>query len=640
MPRSRFLLALFTFVLLFNGRQRAVQHPTAWPSHGAPADAFTYSEPANVTTQHLLLDLTVDFEARQLRGRATLEIDNRAATRTLILDTYELAIERVLLDHTTPAIWSLGNSTRVGAPLSIEIEPNTRFVTIDYATSTTAGPIRDSFGPVLNWTEPHETFGGQEPYLYTINAPIGARSWLPVQDTPTVRMSFDATLRVPRGMLALMTARGNPTIANDTGVYVFHMPEALPSYLIALAVGRLEFHAFDERTGVYAEPELIDDAAWELQSMPAMLEAAEQIVGAFPFARHDVLLMPPTFFVDGMEHPMLNFLRPTSAVGGHHPEQPLPKDLLAHELAHSWAGDATTLANWNDIWLNEGFATYLAHRILETMQSDEQTELVWQQDRQNYEDHLRRAAPSSTILHRQVAAPIDGWTQTGYLKGALFLRTLEQRAGREAFDEFLRRYFASTRWWWVDDLKFSALFRRVVQPPIALESELRLEEWLYGTGLPSNVTAPATSTLRTRAEQRAAAFRDGTPIAQLAPHAWSDTETTLFLQLASPQVRTRMAEVDAALALSQRDTPPFSWLTDSIAARYEPGLAAVERVMLRGAPFTWIPTLYTRLTAIDRPRAQSIFQRGRDQYYPLLEQEVAAIVGATAAKAPRVRPAA
>ncbi|HEX6639462.1 MAG TPA: M1 family aminopeptidase/hydrolase [Thermoanaerobaculia bacterium] len=626
-PRSRILLALFTFALLVNARQRAVGHPEAWPFSGAPTDVSSFAEPASITTRHLELDLTVDFEARQLRGRATLELENRTNTRTLVLDTYELDIDRVTLDHDTPAQWSLGAPTRIGRPLIISIEPRTRFVSIDYATSTNAAPIPDSIGPILNWTTAAETFGGRAPSVYSLNAPIGARSWMPLQDTPTVRMTYEATLRVPRGMLALMSAVDNPTAATDTGIYIFHMPYRIPSYLIAFAVGRLEFHAFDERTGVYAEPELLDEAAWELQSLPQMMDVAERIAGPFPFARHDVLLMPPTFKVGGMENPMLNFVHPTSAVSGHHPEHPAPKSLIAHELAHSWAGDATTLATWNDVWLNEGFATYLANRILEELRGSELDELAWYDNLQTYTTFLQRANANTTMLHRQVEDPTRGFDSTSYLKGALFLRTLEDRVGRATFDRFLQLYFQRLRWRWVDERTFLSFFRDVVRPDAALEAELRLDEWIYQPGLPSNVTAPISAALRTRAQQRADAFRAGTPIAQLDPGSWSETETTLFLQFASQTVRTRMAEVDAALSLAMRDTPPLSWLVDAINVRYEPGVQAAERVMLRGAPFTWIRTLYVQLARVDRTRAMSIFQSSRGRYYPLLEEDIAAVLG-------------
>jgi hypothetical protein len=371
-----------------------------------------------------------------------------------------------------------------------------------------------------------------------------------------------------------------------------------------------------------------------------MLAAAEDIAGTFPFVRHDVLLLPPTFFAKGMENPMLNFIRSTSVVEGHRPENPAPKDLVAHELAHAWAGDATTLSNWNDVWLNEGVATYLAHRIMEKLRSAELTELAWADDRDRYETHVNRSHPDTTILHREVEHPLAGFDQTGYLKGSLFLRTLEDNVGREAFDVFLQRYFQRFRWRWVDDRAFVAMFRESVQPSATLEAQIGLDTWLYAPRLPSNVTAPAFSAIRTRAQQHATAFNSGTPIAQLNPGSWTENETSIFLQLASAKVRTRMAEVDAALSLSTRDTPPLAWLVSTVVSRYDPGMAAVERVLLRGAPYTWIAPLYDQLRFTDATRARDLFQLGRESYYPMLEQEIASMLGISVDNVRRLKDAA
>ncbi len=483
MRLQRLLFALLTFLLLdataASARQRSVRHPEPWPFTGAPADVFSYAEPAKVTTRHLTLDLTVDFEAEQLRGRATLDIENRPGNRMLVLDTYELAIERVLLDHTTPALWSFGDATDLGRPLRIPIEPHTRSVTIDYATEPSGNAMPDSFSPALNWT--------RDGFLYSFTVPIASRSWIPVQDTPTVRMTYEATLRVPPGKLALMTAADNPQAINDTGVYVFHMPHRIPAYLIALAAGDLAFRAIDDRTGVYAKPDLVDGAAGQLPSLPAMMDAAEEIAGPFPFARHDLLIMDSKFVADGMEHPMLNFI---------HPRNTGNSSLVAHELAHSWAGDATTLANWNDVWLNEGFATYLAHRILEELRGPEFAEEAWADEHDAYRDYVARVQPFATILRREIDDPTAGYGRTSYVKGALFLRALEEHSGRATFDAFLRLYFARLRWRWVDDRTFLELFRAVAQPD---ETDLSLDEWLYEPGLPSVWSAAAA----------AAAFRAG-----------------------------------------------------------------------------------------------------------------------------------
>jgi leukotriene-A4 hydrolase len=626
MLRRRLLLSLVLFIFTVAARQRAVEHPGGWVGHAAPVDRFSFSEPSKVTTTALELDLTVDFATRRLSGTSRLAIENLTGTNTLILDTESLTIASVTLDDSTAAAWSLGPVTPYGRALSIGITSATRFVTIAYSTSPSASG--------LLWNDAAQSFGRQQPYLYSQNEPVSARSWIPLQDTPSVRLTYDATLRVPPGLLALMSAGDNPRTANATGIYQFRMPYRIPSYLIAIAVGRLEFRAFDEKSGVYAEPEMMDDAIHELSYIPQMVEAAERIAGPYPFDRYDVLLMPPTYIVGGMEHPMLNFIHPFSVVSQNDPAAPEPKSLIAHELAHSWAGDSATLATWDDVWLNEGITNYLTNRILESVSGTERSEYAWFLDRQNYQGFVSSVAdPALTILHRTVPHPYVGFGATGYIKGGLFIRTIEDLAGREAFDLFLRQYFGKFAYQWVDDRAFvSFLSERLLIGNDALKDALRLDEWLYGTGLPSNVTAPTSSAVWDRVSSRASQFASGASLQSLSPQNWRDYERDLFLQLAATPVRTRMPEVDASLGLSELVTAPTTWLLHAIATNYMPANPQLDRALARGGSNGTILQLYNALnqTPAGRARAQQFFTLYRDRYADDVETSIAQMLASPA----------
>lgn len=602
---TRLLLSVATVLLLVNARGRAVQHPSPFE---APRDVFSFSEPSKVRVHHLELDLTVDFARARIDGVATLHIHNLTGTRTLVLDIDGLAIHGVTLDGSRAASYATGTPNRFGAPLRIDIEPATRLVRIAYSTTPGASG--------LHWNLPSQTYGRVAQYLYTQNEPVEARSWIPIQDTPTVRMTYEATVRVPAGYLALMSAGDNPRTTNATGVYTFSMHQTIPAYLIALAVGRLEYHAFDDRIGVYAEPELIEHAAHELQYLPAMMAAAERLLGPHPFPRHDVLLMPPTYIVGGMEHPMLNFVSPFGTVTMNRPGNPEPRNLIAHELAHSWSGDATTLGSWYDVWLNEGITTYLTQRIIEEMGYAERAEYQFYADRLSYEAYLRNLRdPAPSAMHRALDDPGLGFGSTSYTKGGLFMRTLEDLLGRTTLDGFLRDYFRSFSFRWVDDRMFlSRLTATLGRTP---DASLRLQEWLYGTGLPSNVTAPTSSAISRRVQARIDAFNRGTQVTALDPQSWTDLEIDLFLNGANPLLTgSRMAEIDAALGLTLRVTPPTSWLRLAIMNRYSPADGAVERILQRGGSNGTILTLYNAMIPVHRARAQQLFNTWRDRYHP------------------------
>ncbi len=473
--RRRAFLSVVVTLFLVAAKQRAVRPGV--PLEQPLPDAFSYSEPLKAIARHLSLDLTIDTSARVARGTATLQIENLANTPELVLDTWRLAIESVSVDGAITDRWHKGAEGEYGAPLRIEIPPGTSSVAIRYASDSTAQG--------LVWAQ-------SDVSVYSLNSSIRARSWIPIQDTPAARMTYDATLRVPAGQIALMSAGDNPRTPNSDGVYHFEMRQSVPAYLIAFAAGNLVHHAFDERTGVYAPAGRIQDAAWQLQDLPEMFAAAERLLGPHPFPRHDLLIMPSTFFYAGMEHPMLNFIYGAFLNGVDRSAPPEPNVLIAHELAHSWAGDSTTLSTWQDVWLNEGFASYLALRIIEEMSGAERVQTLYARDRRDYETWVRGAVAATTILHRKdIANPNEGFDFTSYKKGQLFLRTLEDTFGRETFDGFLDDYFARFAFRWVDERNFVARLRQHVGD--AALANARVHEWIYLPGLPSNVSVSANS---------------------------------------------------------------------------------------------------------------------------------------------------
>ena len=334
---------------------------------------------------------------------------------------------------------------------------------------------------------------------------------------------------------------------------------------------------------------------------------------------------------------MLNFIHPFSVVSQNEPAFAEPKTLIAHELAHSWAGDSATLATWNDVWLNEGITSYLANRIMEEVAGTERAELLWFQDRRNFAGFVQNVEdPLATVLHREVPHPWIGFGAAGYVKGSLFIRTIEDSVGREAFDAFLRQYFGAFSYRWVDDLSFLEFLReRLLADEPALETALRLQEWIYQPGLPSNVSAPVTSAVFDRVLSRAGQFASGTPVAMLEPSTWRDYELELFLQLAAGAIRTRMAEVDATLALSSRTTPPTTWLGHAIAVSYEPAFAGLERVLARGGSSGTVLSLFSALAANPalRPHAVELFTRYRDRYDVFVQNEIAEMLGLAGARA-------
>ena len=412
-------------------------------------DPHSRSRPNEVVVRHVSLDLDVDFAGHRVSGTAAFDLEHRAAEATqLVLDTWQLDVTAVRGADGADLPFELGEHDPVlGSALSIEVGAADHVV-VHYATSPEAR--------AMQWLEPQQTASGK-PFLFTQAQPILARTWIPCQDSPAVRVTYDATVRVPAELLALMSAE-NPVERTD-GTYHFSMPQPVPSYLIALAVGDLEFRELGARSGVYAEPSVVDGAAWEFADTEAMIEAAERLYGDYRWGRYDILVLPPSFPYGGMENPRLTFATPTILAG----DRSLVT-LIAHELAHSWSGNLVTNSTWNDIWLNEGFTVYFETRIDEELYGGPYTDMLLRLGRQDLERAVADEQPRDTWLELDMAGrdPDEGPTKIPYEKGSLFLRLIEATVGRERFDAFLRSYFDTFAFESMDTATFLAHLRAVL----------------------------------------------------------------------------------------------------------------------------------------------------------------------------------
>jgi aminopeptidase N len=397
-------------------------------------DYHSYANPSAVRVRHVDLDWDVLFNQKILKGTATLSIDRISTDAPLILDTRDLKIERVETSHDgakySLAKFVVGASDKIlGAPLTIALPAQANRVRIHYSTSPAASGVQ--------WLAPAQTAGKKEPFMFTQSEAIHARSWIPLQDTPAVRVTYTARVRTPKNLLAVMSAENLSGTARD-GDYSFRMEQPIPSYLIALGVGDLQFRSLGPRTGVYAEPPVIDLAARELSDTEKMITATEKLYGPYRWGRYDILVLPPSFPYGGMENPRLTFATPTILAG----DKSLVS-LIAHELAHSWSGNLVTNATWSDFWLNEGFTTYLERRILEAVYGRPREEMEAALGLRDLNEEIATLPDADEILHVDLKGrdPDEGSTDIPYEKGALFLRHLEQTFGRERFDQFLKGYF-------------------------------------------------------------------------------------------------------------------------------------------------------------------------------------------------------
>lgn len=545
-------------------------------------DVHSWSEPEKVRLRHIALSLDVRFERRMLEGAATLHFD-RLAAGDLVLDTRGLEIRSV----ENARSFQLGGADPIlGAPLTVR-DPAGDWVRVHYATSPAASG--------LQWLAPEQTAGKRHPFLYTQSQAIHARSWIPLQDSPGVRVTFDAEIRVPVGLKAVMGAGREGER--------FHMEQRVPSYLIALAVGDLEFRELGPRSGVYAEPGVVEQAAWEFADTEAMIRAVEEMYGPYRWGRYDLLVLPPSFPFGGMENPRLTFTTPTILAG----DRSLVS-LVAHELAHSWSGNLVTNATWSDFWLNEGFTVYLERRILEKVYGPERASMEAVLGRRELDREMEPLAEKDRVLHIDLEGrdPDDGCTLVPYEKGALLLRTLEQEVGRERFDAFLRGYFDHFAFRSITTSEFLAYLRRRL--PVAAP----LEEWIGRPGIPAGAAEPSTTALDNP-----------------DPARWNTQQWLHFLR---SQERPDMARLDAQFRLTQSGNAEIlaEWLLMAVRENYAPAFARLEEFLCAVGRRKFVRPLYTELmkTPEGSERARRIYREARPGYHPITQRTVDAIVGA------------
>jgi aminopeptidase N len=586
-------------------------------------DPHSFAKPDEVVVEHLKLDLTVDFPQKQLTGRASLRIKNKTGATRLVLDTRDLDVRRVTLDSGQATRFTLRDPVPLlGRALEVEITPQTQWVNVDYSTRPEAA--------ALQWLDPAQTAAKKAPFLLTQSESILARTWVPCQDTPGVRMTYEATIHAPRGLMALMSAE-NPTQDSADGVYHFKMEQPIPSYLLALAVGEIEFRPLGSRSGVYAEPGVIDLAAWELADTPKMIEAAEKLYGPYRWGRYDMIILPPSFPYGGMENPRLTFTTPTI----------LARDrslvsLIAHELAHSWSGNLVTNATWNDFWLNEGFTTYFERRIMEALYGKEYTDMLavlGRQDLQAAIDELGADSPDTNLfLNLAGRDPDEATGDISYEKGALFLRTIEETVGRERFDKFLRSWFDSHAFQSMDTARFVAyLQENLLKDQPGLAEKLQIDKWIYGPGVPAN-EAKIRSTALAQVDQQVKAFAQGTPAAQLQTQNWTTHHWLHFLRnLPEPLGTDKMADLDAAFRFTQSGNSEILdvWLLRAIRSNYQPAMPALEQFLVGMGRRKFLRPLFAELakTPGGAELALRIYEKARPGYHPLSQQMVDEILG-------------
>jgi leukotriene-A4 hydrolase len=584
-------------------------------------DLHTLSNADNVTIMHLDLNLNVDMTGKQLRGWAIWDIDNKSGTQELRLDDSKLLIDTVLVDGQYVQ-YSMGNNQEhLGTALIIPISKSSKKVAIKYKTGKDA--------TALQWLDATQTTGKKHSFLYTQSESIYARSWIPCPDGPGIRFTYSARIQAPKGMLAVMSASGNPQQINDSTIYHFNMEIPIPAYLMALAVGDIKFSKIDERTGVYAEPEMIDKVRYEFADMGKMVTTAESLYGPYRWGRYDVIVLPPGFPIGGMENPKLTFCTPTVIAG----DRSLV-NLIAHELAHNWSGNLVTNATWDDIWMNEGFTVYFERRISEAMNDKSYVDMLWELGYQDLETEVATFGKNSkdTWLKLDLKGrdPDEGLSDIPYEKGALFLWLIEQNVGRTQWDIFLKKYFTEHSFKTITTEEFlTYLNDNLIKGDSTLIKKLNINAWVYGPGIPEN--APRADMSRfNKVNSEREKFLSGTDAKVLNTKAWTTHEWLHFLRkMPSQMTQEQMQKLDAAFNFTNTQNSEIAdlWFIMSVNANYKKAYPSISKFLsFTGRQKFLLPLYESMIKTNQLAMAKELYHRYRNNYHPLAQAKLDKLV--------------
>ena len=613
--KKLFILSLFMLTL-------ACQQKNYIQKNVIVTDKHTFSKPNLAVVKHLDLDINVNFETQSISGKASWQIDNVSKGKEIIFDENTLTITKITLgDEEKETQFKLGKEVELhGRPLHITIEPNTTKVNIYYHTNKGA--------VALQWLTPQQTADKNKPFLFSQGESIWSRTWIPCQDSPGIRFTYNAKVTVPKDLMAVMSAI-NPQQKNDTGIYTFKQDKAIPSYLMAIAVGDIEFKSIDNRTGVYAEPSVLKKAAWEFAELGKMVAAAEKLYGPYRWGRYDVLVLPPSFPYGGMENPNLTFLTPGVIAG----DRSLTS-LLAHELGHSWSGNLVTNATWDDIWLNEGFTTYVEHRIGEAIFGKKESEMQDVLTRKVLDDSMLEFGITNpdTRLKVDLAGrnPDDGISEIPYEKGYNFLKVIEQAVGREKFDIFIRNYFDAHAFKSITTEDFIAYFNEnLIKNDKVLADKIKAEDWIYKPGIPTNIV-PSVSKDFNAIDLIQKSWRK-TGVKGLSQKIKSTTEKQRFIDYLPEDITPKeMADIDAEFNFTKDGNFVIKrqWFVPAMRSQYTIAYPAIEQFMIATSRTGSLMTLYKQMVKTSEGKiwAKKIFEKAKSGYHATTIQSVESLL--------------
>ncbi len=570
-------------------------------------DPHSYADLAQGRITHIDLRIQADFDAHILNIRAEYQLAE-PVTGSLFLDTSQIEIKSAHAKGQALG-WEFDERDQLlGERLHLSGLENASSFTLTFATAPEAR--------ALQWLPAVQTAGGEHPFLFSQCQAIHARSVFPCQDTPSVRFTFTAEVEVPGALTAALAAEQvGVEERGENKVFKFKMPQPIPSYLFAIGIGNLAFRELGPRTGVYAEPELVDAAAWEFAENEEKIVEAEKLLGPYLWGRYDLLILPPSFPYGGMENPRLTFLTPTAILGTRGQTA-----LITHELAHAWTGNLVTNATWEDFWLNEGWTTYAETRITEVLEGEEVADLMAVYDEKRLLEIMERIGMDSPLTCLKVPSegrdPDASFTIIPYYKGAFLIKELEYLIGRDRFDEFIQKYTGKYQF---QSLTTEAFLTFLKDELPEVFEKVNIQSWIYEPGLTDKRRKPQ-SALYDEVQEVLAAYKAGTRPTKEQVAGWHRYQILSFLQALPKQIPAEDCKYleDTLELANKNDANHFAlFYATCITSGYQEILPRVEEFLGKNGRLLYVLPIFRAMIESDwaKERARRILEEVRERQH-------------------------
>ncbi len=409
-------------------------------------------------TLHYTIDLSVDVEANFISGTTTIEAQSTQALTSLNLDLAGLDISAITVDD-TPADY-----TRDGFELTVipatPIEEGAEFtVAVTYSGEPVGYPDPAIDGAEDGWLSTGDT-------IFVLSEPGGAMNWYPSNNHPADKATYTLNITADKAYTVAVTGVLTEEIDNgDTRTSVWEMNDPMATYLVSVAIGDFELELLDGPDGLpirnYFPTDDADEYSEAFSKTGEMIAYFSDLFGEYPFETYGSVVIPEDFG-EAMENQTLSLYSSDST----------DEYTIAHETAHQWFGDSVTPAEWDDIWLNEGFATYSEALWAEYLDGDEGL-TDYMTDLYDYMVEEELGPPATP-------SPDDLFNDSVYVRGACVLHALRLELGDDVFFEFVQTYYAESAYANASTADFMAMAEEVSGEDL---SEF-FQMWLYDEDVP------------------------------------------------------------------------------------------------------------------------------------------------------------